>query len=503
MADGRAGYGSLAQERPPVNAHDAIVEEFGHLPLGDRLALLEEYHDQRARASLRTQQYPCVNGVLESAAKPRPYEHTQPRHQPPGVEGRAGQRTLVALSVLIGSLSFALFSTYPIFESLRDAIGWSSLQVVLLNASPLLFASVFTLPAANFTQTSTLWEMMMISCTCLMVGTWVSACAVTGSPLEYMLLGQWFLGIAIAVMVPAPAKYAVYWCPKNGRRVTSDVWDKSVLVGMSLPFLVVPAVCGGDGHGKHLGSFLLSRAVFGTAVAAVVVGLKSSVERNAIEEEDEVEFYRASHTQSFWAAALEAARNRDLAALLLPMALTLSVALSFFMLLPFVLSLPPSGLTPLGAGLYLWALAPAGLVGIACVRAKVTFDLDSSRDYKAASLACVAACAGWLAIFAFLLERTSPLQLTMVACLFAASAGASLRVTQQAVLDLAYPVQETTSSAVASAAVLHAGGLVPLASILLTHPFVLDYATDASSPTGVVLSLTGIFWMLLLGAAFA
>ena len=54
--------------------HDELVSEFGALPLPDRVALLEEYHDERARASVRAAQYPSVQGTLQSAAQPRPYE---------------------------------------------------------------------------------------------------------------------------------------------------------------------------------------------------------------------------------------------------------------------------------------------------------------------------------------------------------------------------------------------------------------------------------------------
>lgn len=374
--------------------------------------------------------------------------------------------------------------------------------MALLNAAPLLFGAFFTIPAANFTQNSPLWDMMVWSCAFLMLGTWVSACALMGSPLEYMLLGQWFVGLSIAVLVPVPAKYAMFWSPQEGRKVVSTAWNWAMLLGMGLPFLIVPWVCGGDGHGKHLGSFLLYKAAFGTAVAAVITGLRSNSGRSTGEAE-EIAFYRHSYEDNFWATTMECCRSRPLTTILSSLALAISAAYSFFIFLPFILSLAPLSFTPFQAGLHLWCLAPAGLIGIAVVRSKVFYGLDESRNYKPAVLSCIAGCAAFLAVFAFLHGRANSLALTAAACGFSASAAALLHLTAHAVLDVGYPIPEPTTSAFAATLVFLASGLAPVVSILLTHPLVLDYATDAESPTGVILSMAGIFWMALLALSFA
>lgn len=74
---------------------------------------------------------------------------------------------------------------------------------------------------------------------------------------------QWFVGLSIAVLVPAPAKLAVYWFPENGRHVMSTLWGGSLLVGIGLPFLIVPPIYGVDGHGRYESfcSFLSQRAL--------------------------------------------------------------------------------------------------------------------------------------------------------------------------------------------------------------------------------------------------
>jgi len=372
----------------------------------------------------------------------------------------------------------------------------------LLNAAPLLFGAFFTIPAANFTQNSPLWDMMIWSCAFLMLGTWVSACALMGSPLEYMLLGQWFVGLSIAILVPVPAKYAMYWSPQEGRKIVSTAWNWAMLLGMGLPFLVVPWACGGDGHGKHLGSFLLYKAAFGTAVAAVVTFLRANSGKNTGEAE-EIAFYRHSNKESFWETTKQCLRNGPLVTILSSLAVAISAGYSFFIFLPFILSLAPLSFTPFEAGLHLWCLAPAGLVGIAVVRSKVFYGLDQSRNYKSAVLSCIAGCAAFLAMFAFLHGRANSLALTAAACGFSASAAALLHLIAHAVLDVGYPIPEPTTSAFAASIVFVASGLAPVVSILLTHPLVLDYATDAESPTGVILSMAGIFWMVLLALSFA
>lgn len=335
-----------------------------------------------------------------------------------------------------------------------------------------------------------------------MLGTWISACALMGSPLEYMLLGQWFVGLSIAVLATAPAKFATFWYPSEGRSTISTAWGWSVLLGMGAPFLIVPYMCGADGQGKHLGSFLLFRAVFGTFVAAMVTALKSS-SGGAGKEEDEVSFYKHSYQGTFWSCVVACAKNGPLVVILSALALTLSSAYSFVMFLPFVLSLAPSSFTPLIAGMHIFALAPAGLIGIAVVRSKLFFGMDHSRKYKPAVLSCIAACAAFLAVFAFLHGRANPIALTSSACGFAASAAALLHIAAHAVLDVAFPAPEPASSAFASGVIFLACGLAPIVSILLTHPLVLDYPTDDQSPTGLLLSMAGIFWMALLVMAFA
>merc|ERR1719352_1979462 len=84
-----------------------------------------------------------------------------------------------------------------------------------------------------------------------------------------------FCAVSISMLAAVPAKISSFWLPKDKQGVASTLWVTAILLGMGLPFLIVPQLVGGDGEGRHLGAFLIWRAVCTTGVVAGVIGLRA------------------------------------------------------------------------------------------------------------------------------------------------------------------------------------------------------------------------------------
>lgn len=134
---------------------------------------------------------------------------------------------------------------------------------------------------------------------------------------------------------------------------------------------------------RHLGSFLLCKALFGTVLCVICLWMRYVAVSSGTNEEEEA-FYRRFHThvtystsffmlapcsalwvpsvvfglvlaltpdllcwQSFRASLGQVIGNAQLVKVLLALSLSISVGFSFYMFLPFVYSLPPASLTPL------------------------------------------------------------------------------------------------------------------------------------------------------------
>jgi hypothetical protein len=218
----------------------------------------------------------------------------------------------------------------------------------------------------------------------LALGSWVSACAVYGSPLEYMMCGQIFVAVTISMLAAVPAKITTFWLPKDKQGVASTMWVAAVLLGMGLPFLIVPPMVGGDGEGRHLGSFLIWRAVFTTGVVAGVVGLRAGMVPNEGPERDEARLYKHRANTELYESLTEMLGNRQLMVLVVSLALALGATYSFYIVVPFLLSLPPHNYSPLAAGRILWSLAPMGILGVVIVRSPWFFNVHGVRRFKVA-----------------------------------------------------------------------------------------------------------------------
>ena len=73
----------------------------------------------------------------------------------------------------------------------------------------------------------------------------------------------------------------------------------------------------------------------------------------------------------------------------------------------------------------------------------------------------------------------------------------------QVTAELAFPLPEHVSAPVVAAVMSVLVGLCPIISIMSTHPFVAEYESEMSSPTGFILSYGSIFWLLLISSGFA
>ena len=366
----RADYGALERD------------ELGHLTAADRLTLLEAgregaYEEAGRGGSLRTS--------LTAAAMAR-------REQPPAEHTELSQLVILFVAcVLAATTAASACSLVPLFESLRAAIGWSSFQVVCVSVAPLFLSSVAALAVRNFVLCSALWDVLAWAAMSLAMGSWVSACAVYGSPLEYTMCGQLFVAVTISMLTAVPAKLTTFWLPKDKQGVASTLWVTSILLGMGLPFLIVPPAVGGDGEdGKHLGSFLIWRAVLTTGVVAGVIGLRAGMVPSEGPEMDEGRLYRHRASQDLHDAVSQLVGNRPLLAVVVSAALALGACYSFFIVVPYLLSLPPNNKSPLAAGRILWALAPMGVVGVLLVRSPWFFNVHGEGRYKVPSLLCCA-----------------------------------------------------------------------------------------------------------------
>jgi len=363
MRANRADYGAVERE------------ELGHLTAAERLTVLEgdgAYYStqQHAPAGLRT----SLTAAAMARREPAPEEHSE-----------LSQLVILLTSCALAATTAAsACSLVPLFESLRAAVGFSSFQVVCLSVAPLILSSVVALAVNNFVHCGALWDVLAWAGMSLALGSWVSACAVYGSPLEYMMCGQIFVAVTISMLAAVPAKITTFWLPKDKQGVASTMWVAAVLLGMGLPFLIVPPMVGGDGEGRHLGSFLIWRAVFTTGVVAGVVGLRAGMVPNEGPERDEARLYKHRANTELYESLTEMLGNRQLMVLVVSLALALGATYSFYIVVPFLLSLPPHNYSPLAAGRILWSLAPMGILGVVIVRSPWFFNVHGVRRFKVA-----------------------------------------------------------------------------------------------------------------------
>jgi len=389
MRANRADYGAVERD------------ELGHLSAEDRLTLLEgggrQDAEQPSMVGLRTS--------LTAAAMARreaPDEHT-------------GQLViLLTACTLAATTAASACSLVPLFESLRSAVGFSSFQVVLLSVMPIVLSSVAAFAVNNFVHGSALWDVLAWAAISLALGSWVSACAQSGSPLEYMMCGQMFVAVTIAMLTAVPAKLTTFWLPKDRQGVASTMWVAAVLLGMGMPFLVVPPLVGGDGEGKHLGSFLVWRAVFTTGVVAGIVGLRAGMVPNDGPERDEGRLYKHRASQELQQSVSELLSNGPLLAVVICLSLALGATYSFYLVVPYLLSLPPHNYSPLTVGQILWSLAPMGILGVVLVRSPWFFNVHGVRRFKPGMLVSIAGIAVWMVMFVVVMERTNQLGLALI-----------------------------------------------------------------------------------------
>jgi hypothetical protein len=392
-ANTRADYGAVERD------------DLGHLTAADRLTLLEGGEAgldsaEPRMASLRTS--------LTAASMAR-------RDQPPDEHTELSQLVILWVACVLAAVTAASScSLVPLFESLRAAVGWSSFQVVLLSVAPLILSSIAAFGVNNFVHTAALWDVLAWAAMSLALGSWVSACAVYGSPLEYMMCGQLFVAVTIAMLTAVPAKLTTFWLPKDRQGVASTLWVCSIMVGMGLPFLAVPPMVGGDGEGRHLGSFLLWRAVFTTGVVAGVIGLRAGMVPNEGPERDEGRLYKHRASQELQQSVSELFSNGPLLAIVVCLSLALGAVYSFYIVVPYLLALPPHNYSPLEAGQILWVLAPMGILGVILVRSPWFFNVHGVRRFKPGMLVSIAGIAVWIVIFIIVVERTNELGLSLI-----------------------------------------------------------------------------------------
>jgi len=367
---------------------------------------------------------------------------------------------------------------------------------------PITLSSVAAFAVNNFVHCSALWDVLAWAAISLALGSWVSACAQNGSPLEYMMCGQMFVAVTISMLTAVPAKLTTFWLPKDRQGVASTMWVAAILVGMGLPFLIVPPLVGGDGEGKHLGSFLIWRAVFTTGVVAGVVGLRAGMVPNDGPERDEGRLYKHRASQELQQSVLELLSNGPLLAVVVCLSLALGATYSFYVVVPYLLSLPPHNYSPLTAGRILWLLGPMGIIGVLLVRSPWFFNVHGVRRFKPGMLVCIAGIAVCIVIFIIVVERTNQVGLALISgCVYlfaAALAYIGIHVTG----ELAFPLPDHVSAPVVAAVMSTLIGICPVITILCTHPFVAEYQDETSSPTGFILSYGSIFWVFLLCPSF-
>ena len=359
---GRTDYGAVEAPR----------DEFSHFSSTERLVLLERgdaaFREKPSLATLRT----SVRAAAIAQSEQSSNDHTE-----------LSQLVILSVAcVMAAATAFMACSLVPLVESLRTAVGFSSFQVVGLSAAPVLLSSITAFAVNNFVYCSALWDVLAWSAMSLAIGSWVSACAIYGSPLEYLMCGQLFVAVTISMLSAVPAKITTFWLPRDKQGVASTVWVCSVLLGMALPFLVVPPLVGDDSETTHLGSFLLWRAVFITGVVAGVVGLRAGMVPNEGPERDEGRLYRQRATQELRQSVSELYSNGPLLGITVSISLALGAAYSFYIVVPFLLSAPPHSYTPLVAGRILWILAPLGIFGVLLVRSPWFFNVHAVRRFK-------------------------------------------------------------------------------------------------------------------------
>jgi hypothetical protein len=368
MRASRTGYGAVDRD------------ELGYLTAAERLTVLEgsggSLHDAQQHAtSLRTS--------LSAAAMAR-------REQAPAEHSELSQLVILLTACTLAATTAACAcSLVPLFESLRAAVGFSSFQVVCLSVAPLILSSIVALAVNNFVHCGALWDVLAWAAMSLALGSWVSACAVYGSPLEYMMCGQIFVAVTISMLSAVPAKITTFWLPKDKQGISSTMWVAAIMLGMGLPFLLVPPMVGGDGEGRHLGSFLIWRAVFTTGVVAGVIGLRAGMVPNEGPERDEGRLYKHRANAELYESITEMMGNRQLLALVVSLSLALGATYSFYITVPYLLSLPPHNYSPLAAGRILWSLAPMGILGVIIVRSPWFFNVHGVRRFKVATLPCL------------------------------------------------------------------------------------------------------------------
>mmetsp|Transcript_21272 Transcript_21272/g.70558 ORF Transcript_21272/g.70558 Transcript_21272/m.70558 type:complete len:560 (-) Transcript_21272:88-1767(-) len=458
----------------------------------ERLKLLESPKRRRTDDDALTALRETLSTAILAPKTPIPIE--------PASEFSQTIILLVSCLLAFAAAATAL-SLVPLFQSLRSSIGFSSFQVCFLNAAPLLFSAVTTLVVNNFVQSSPLWDVLAWASLCLALGCWIASCSHYGSPLEYLALGQLFVGVTIAFLSGTPAKLCAFWISVDKHAWTHTLWVCSVLLGSSFAFLAVPPMVGGDGQGKHLGSFLLWRAILATGLSAAVIGVRAGMVPSSGPERDESLLYRYRSSSETTMSFSELVQNKKLMYVVIALGLAMGGIFSFFMLLPYLLSLPPHNYTPLQAGHVLCLLGPMGIVGLFVVKGNV-LDLPNSGRYKQPILVAIGGTAFFIFIFVMVLGRTHELGLALVGGAVFLFAAPLVFFTQQVTTDLSYPHAEHVSSVVVTAIMELIVSLCPLISVALTHPFVAEYDSEDSSPTGWILSYGSAFWMLLFGASF-
>lgn len=483
MRADRGNYGTLPTADPTSRYSSAdrldVLDDPKQVDL-DGIPKFSFFKEQVANAVASSQQRPVARG---------------PSDLDKGLVLMASCLLTVAVAVMSNSF-------IPLFESLRNAMSFSSFQIAGLSCVAPFFSAVFAGPVSSFLHISRLWDVLAWCSLALALGTWVSTCAAWGSPLEYLVLGQLFVGVAIAMLAGVPSKLSTYWIPGEALWSGELLWAVSTFAGMALPFLLAPPLAGGAGLGRTLPSFLMWRAVLGTGVAALVVAMRAGVTRSESEgreEEEETLLYRhAEGSKGYWATAYEVVSSKPLMLILLSLSLAMGVVFSFFITAPLLLSLPPHSLTPLQAGWALWPMGLGGMLGVVAVRSSPLFGLGNERRFRPVLLWSVAGTAGFLLLFVLALGRTGVWALTVVAALVGVCVAPLPLVLHYLVSDFSSLLSTHLAAAAAACVSAVVISSVPVASVALTHPFVAEYPTDQDSPTGFLLSAGCVFWLLLL-----
>jgi hypothetical protein len=485
---------------------------------------------------------PNVTGIRESLAV-----SSQSRK---GVAGHFSVRrateeatgpVLLCSGVLMFLGCYVAFTLVPLFETLRSAVGFSSmqvpgltnpliddarlpvgptaicaeplhplenmpcdasstgLQVAFLNASPLLFMGVLTVPVASLVRNSRAWDLIVWTAVVFATGAWVSACAALGSPLEYLLLGQLVTGSGLAVVSWLPGKLSTCWLAPERVPRAHALWASAIALGLGLPYLVSPFMSGGDGLGRHLGSFLLYRAITVTVAAALVLLVRVRVERMG--DDEETVFLQQEKTFEVADAMGELSANRELRLLCLAIAPVLSAAFSLYLLVPSILAHPPTSLTPAQVGVVAWGIFPGGLLGVVC--AERLWSPGRTQRFRAPLLVCAAGVFFWLVVLLFLIGRSGKGALSFALMCVAAFASAFAHVGRHALLARAFPVSELLAVPILSAGMAMAAAIGPLATAMMLRGSPMVYETEATSPSGLLFAPAAIFWLLLVGGGAA